>query len=73
MSQEVELTAAQAADVIGTPGYDAYGGFRIYGTIADGESAGQSVGIKSLSNLNGRSYSRIWGVSNDGTIPIRRA
>ncbi|TLH48983.1 hypothetical protein [Mycolicibacterium aubagnense] len=59
---ETELTRDEAAAELAVPGYDAYGKVRLYGVIADGETAGQIVPIKSQQNLDRFSYSRIYSV-----------
>ena len=40
---EKNLTYDEAAAILAEPGYDAYGRLRLYGIIADGESAGQAA------------------------------
>ncbi|MEN3225034.1 hypothetical protein PUR22_29650 [Mycolicibacterium porcinum] len=59
---EKTLTYDEAAAILAEPGYDAYGRLRLYGVIADGESAGQLTAIKSQQNLNRFSYTRIYSV-----------
>lgn len=59
---EKTLTYDEAAAILAEPGYDAYGSLRLYGVIADGESAGQPTAIKSQQNLDRFSYSRIYSI-----------
>lgn len=59
---EKTLTYEEAAAILAEPGYDAYGRLRLYGIIADGESAGQLTVIKSQQNLDRFSYTRIYSV-----------
>lgn len=59
---EKNLTYDEAAAILAEPGYDAYGRLRLYGAIADGDSAGQLVAIKSQQNLERFSYSRIYSI-----------
>ncbi|UBV13022.1 hypothetical protein [Mycolicibacterium fortuitum] len=59
---EKTLTYEEAAAILVEPGYDAYGRLRLYGVIADGESAGQITAIKSQQNLDRFSNTRIYSV-----------
>ena len=59
---EKDLTYDDAKTILSEPGYDAYGNLRLYGIVAEGETAGQIIGIKSLQNLDRFSYSRIYSV-----------
>lgn len=59
---EKTLTHDEAAAILAEPGYDAYGRLRLYGIIAEGESAGQITAIKSQQNLDRFGYSRIYSV-----------
>ncbi|MEN4465459.1 hypothetical protein ABFV47_14500 [Mycolicibacterium fortuitum] len=59
---EKTLTYDEAAATLAEPGYDAYGSLRLYGVIADGETAGQIIGIKSQQNLDRFSYTRIYSI-----------
>ncbi|KLI07148.1 MULTISPECIES: hypothetical protein [Mycobacteriaceae] len=59
---EKTLTYDEAAAILAEPGYDAYGRLRLYGVIADGESAGQLTAIKSQQNLDRFSYTHICSV-----------
>ena len=71
---EVELSNAEARAMILSPSFDGYGGTRIYAIFADSSVyAGQITVIKSLFHLDRDLYSRIYAVSNNGTVPIRRA
>lgn len=59
---EKTLTYEEATAILAEPGYNAYGRLRLYGIIADGESAGQLTAIKSQQNLERFSYTRIYSV-----------
>lgn len=59
---EKTLTFDEASAILAEPGYDAYGRLRLYGVIADGESAGQLAAIKSQHYLEKHNYSRIYSV-----------
>lgn len=59
---EQTLTYDEAAAILAEPGYDAYGRLRLYGIIAEGESAGQIAAIKSKQNLDRFGYGRIYSI-----------
>lgn len=65
---EQDITKEQAAELFAN-GLGGYGTTRVYGIIAEGETAGQIIGIKSLQNLDRFEYSRIYTVTRDG-VPI---
>ena len=60
---EQDVTVEQALAIIAEHG--GYGAVRVYGVIADGESAGQVSAIKSRTHLETRTYSRVYVVSHD--------
>lgn len=67
---ETTITIAEAKEILETPGYDAYGKLRIYAVWS-----GQIVSIKSTYYLEkyGWTAERIYTLTNDGTVPVRRA
>lgn len=69
MDNKIDLTIQAARNILTEPGYDAYGNFRIYGILDDG----QILAIKSEYQLDRFAYARVWVKSNNGMIPIRRA
>lgn len=60
-STEYDVTKDEALAVLAEHG--GYGSSRVYGVIADGDTAGQSVGIKSPQNLDAHTYSRIYVIA----------
>lgn len=56
---EQPLGVVQTRAILKDPTYDAYGPVRLYGTIAEGESKGQRVAIKSEYHLDRFKYSSI--------------
>lgn len=69
---ETNLTLEEAREIIASATFDGYGSTRLYGVIGEGDSAGQTVPIKSLHHLNRFNYSRIYSKSNDG-VPVFHA
>lgn len=66
------VTAEEALEILAVHG--GYGRVRVYGILGDDEEcAGQMSSIKSKYHVNERSYSVIYTIGNDGTVPIRRA
>jgi hypothetical protein len=68
------MTEDEARSILSDPAYDAYGGFRLYGDLADG----QRVSIKSNAQLDkylaqDNPLTKIEGKSNNGYAPIGQA
>jgi peptidoglycan hydrolase-like protein with peptidoglycan-binding domain len=68
------MTEDDARSILSDPAYDAYGGFRLYGDLADG----QRVSIKSNAQLDkylaqDNPLTKIEGKSNNGYAPIGQA
>jgi len=68
---EKELTLEQAQEFVKTR--DGYGSTRLYGIIADGDFAGQTVAIKSTYHLERYTYSRIYTKSTTITDIVGKA
>lgn len=68
---EQDITREQAHQLL-SDGLGGYGETRMYGIIAEGETAGQVVAIKSIQNLDRFEYSRIYLITR-GTVPIFKA
>lgn len=66
---EVDITTAQARELLSSPGFDAYGKVRIYGQL----EGGGLVAIKSVYHLEHYALTRVYTVVNNGYTPIRKA
>lgn len=78
MSDRTTITEEEAREILGAPGYDAYGRVRVYGIYGPGPFKGQIAGIKSNAMLD-RIKTRegglveLYATTNDGYPPIRKA
>ncbi len=68
-----DLTIDEARDVLREAGYNAYGTRRLYGVVGKAPGNQATVAIKSEFHLDSHDFTRIYMITRDGTVPVRRA
>lgn len=66
------INAEEALAILAEHG--GYGSVRVYGIIAEGEEcAGQMTAVKSKYHVEEKNLAVMYALSNDGSVPIRKA